>query len=88
MPVAILGTRYSSSYRMPDAGYAIPLGVLVGATAVLLARSARRRNERSLGRLGGDTAIRWGRVLGAFGVWLALTALVSLGVYLFLKSRA
>jgi hypothetical protein len=88
MPVAILGTRYSNGYRLPDAGYAIPVGLLVGLGALLLARSARARNERSLGRLGGETAIRWGRALGTLGIWLALTALISVGVYVFLKSRA
>ncbi len=88
MPLAILGTRYSSGYRLPDAGYAIPVGVLGGLAAVLLARSARRRNERALGRLGRETAIRWGRTLGTLGICLALTALISVAVYLFLKSRA
>jgi hypothetical protein len=88
MPLAILGTRYSSGYRLPDAGYAIPAGVLIGIGSVLLARSARHRNDRSLGRLGGETAIRWGRALGTLGICLALTALISVGTYVFLRSRA
>jgi hypothetical protein len=88
MPIAILATRYSSGYRLPDAGYGIPIGVLVGFGAVLLARSARARNDRALGRRGGESAIRWGRALGTFGICVAITALISLGVYLFLKSRA
>jgi hypothetical protein len=88
MPLAILGTRYSSGYRLPDAGYAIPVGILIGVASLLLARSARARNERALGRLGGETAIRWCRVLGALGICLALTALISVGVYVFLKSRS
>ncbi len=81
MPLAILGTRYSSAYRLLDAGFAIPLGLALGVAAVLLARSARRRNERALGRLGGEAAIRFGRILGAVGICLALTALVSVSVY-------
>ena len=84
MPLAILGTRYSSTYRLLDAGFAIPLGIILGGGAVLLARSARSRNERALGRLGGETAIRWGRILGTLGICLALTALISVGVYEFL----
>jgi len=88
MPLAILGTRYSSGYRLPDAGYAIPLGILIGIGSLLLARSARARNERALGRLGGEAAVRWGRALGTLGICLAVTALISVGVYLFLKSRA
>jgi hypothetical protein len=85
MPLAILGTRYSSTYRLLDAGFAIPLGLLLGVAALALARSARFRNERALGRLGGETAIRWGRILGTLGICLALTALISVGVYEFLN---
>jgi len=85
MPLAILGTRYSSTYRLLDAGFAIPLGVILGIGALLLARSARFRNDRALGRLGGETAIRWGRILATLGICLALTALISVGVYEFLS---
>lgn len=85
MPLAILGTRYSSAYRLLDAGFAIPLGVALGVAALALARSARRRNERALGRLGGETAARWGRVLGTAGICLAGTALISVSVYWLLE---
>ena len=85
MPLAIVGTRYSSTYRLLDAGFAIPLGLVVGIAALALARSARRRNERALGRLGGETAVRWGRILATAGICLALTALISVGVYQFLQ---
>jgi hypothetical protein len=88
MPLAILATRYSGGYTLSEAGYAIPLGVATGVGAVLLARSARMRNERALGRLGGETAMRAGRILGAAGICVALTALISVVVYLFLRSRA
>jgi len=88
MPLAILATRYSSGYTLSEAGFAIPLGVATGAGALLLARSARLRNERALGRLGGETTIRLGRILGAAGICIALTALISVVVYLYLRSRA
>jgi hypothetical protein len=85
MPLAILGTRYSSTYRLLDAGFAVPVGLVIGVGALGLARSARRRNERALGRLGGERAIRWGRVLATIGICLALTALISVAVYQFLQ---
>jgi hypothetical protein len=85
MPLAILGTRYSASYRLLDAGYAIPLGLLLGAAALVVARSARRRNERALGRLGGETAVRWGKTLAMIGICFALTATISVAVYAFLQ---
>jgi hypothetical protein len=85
MPLAILGTRYSATYRLLDAGFAIPLGLVLGIASLALARSARRRNERTLGRLGGEGAIRGGRILGTTGICLALTALISVAVYQFLQ---
>ena len=85
MPVAIVGTRYSGAYRLLDAGYAIPLGLLLGVGALVLARSARHRNERALGRLGGGATIRWARVVATTGICFAVTCLISVGVYAFLQ---
>ena len=85
MPLAILGTRYSSSYRLLDAGFAIPLGLLIGIVALALAHSARRKNERALGRLGGGAATRWGKIFATIGICFALTALISVAVYQFLQ---
>jgi hypothetical protein len=88
MPLAIVGTRFAHTYRLLDAGYAIPLGLVLGVAALLVAREARRRDERSLGRLGGRRAVRAGRILGTLGLCLALTALISLGVYELLQYLA
>jgi len=88
MPAAIAGTRYAGAYRLLDAGYAIPLGVLLGVGALLLARSAAGRDERALGRLGGRRAIRLGRVLGTIGICFASTALISVAVYALLQYLA
>ena len=81
MPLALVGTRYARTYRLLDAGYAIPLGLVLGVAALVVARAARRRNDQSLGRLGGIGAARFGRVVGTIGICLALTAALSLGVY-------
>ena len=88
MPAAIAGTRYAGAYRLLDAGYAIPLGLLLGAGALLLARSAARRDERALGRLGGRRSVRVGRLLGAIGICFASTALISVAVYALLQYLA
>jgi hypothetical protein len=85
MPLAIVGTRYSSAYRLLDAGYAIPLGLLLGAGGLWLASSANRRNERALGRLGGERTIRWARMAATTGICFAVTCLISVGVYAFLQ---
>ncbi len=85
MPLAIAETRYSASYRLLDAGYAIPLGLLLGVGALMLARSAKRRDERALGRIGGQAAIRCGRIVATTGICFALTSLISVCVYAFLQ---
>ena len=81
MPVAILASRYSESYELLHAGFAIPVAVLLGGLAIGLARGALRHDDMRLGRAGGRRAARLGRALGVLGVALAATALVALAVY-------
>ena len=88
LPIAIAGTRYARSYRLLDAGYAIPLGLGLGIAALAAARAARRRDQQSLGRLGGMRVARFGRRVGALGICLALTGLLSVGVYQLLEYLA
>ena len=88
MPIALVGTRYAGTYRLLDAGYAIPFGLGLGIAALVAARAASRRTEQSLGRLGGTRAARFGRIVGTLGICLALPALLSLGVYELLQYLA
>jgi hypothetical protein len=88
MPLAIVGTRYGHSYTLLTAGYAIPFGLGFGIAALVAARDARRRDEQSLGRLGGMRTARYGRIIGTLGICLAVTALLSLGVYELLQYLA
>ena len=81
MPVAILATRYSGSYELLHAGFAIPLAVLLGAVAIGLARSALHLDDMRLGRAGGRRLARLGRALGVLGISLAATCAVALAVY-------
>lgn len=86
MPAAIFATRYSASYELLQAGFAIPLGLACGVVAIVLARRARVRTELTLGRAGGRGAARLGGLLGLLGVCLGSAAIVSLVVYGLLKS--
>ena len=81
MPVAILATRYSESYDLLHAGWAIPVGVVFGIVALRLAQGAIRHDELRLERAGGRGAARVGRALGVLGLALSATCLVALGVY-------
>jgi hypothetical protein len=81
LPVAIYATRFSGSYDLLHAGFAIPVAAVLGFAALALSRSARRRTSVSLAGGSGHGAATAGRVLGILGLCLAASALVALGVY-------
>ncbi len=80
LPLAIYLTRFSERYDLLHAGFAIPLGAVLGLVALALARRAQLRSALTLeGRRPGAAAI--GRVLGVVGLCAAAAAVVALGVY-------
>lgn len=81
MPLAIAATRWSATYELLHAAFAIPVAAGLGALAVALSRRARSRIQRTLGRAGGERAARWGRTLGIAGFLAAGTAAMAVGVY-------
>jgi len=81
MPLAIVGTRYSSSYELLQAGFAIPIAAALGIAAVVLARNARRYEQATLGRAGGAKRGRAGRLLGILGICMAASATIAVAVY-------
>lgn len=81
LPVAIGATRYSGSYDLLHAGFAIPIAAAFGIAAVVLARRARALDRATLGRAGGQKAARVGRILGILGLCVAGSATISLAVY-------
>jgi hypothetical protein len=80
VPAAIAATHYRDIELLQAGWTAIP-AFLLGLIAILLARAARRRTERTIGRVGGRRVTRIGRFLGALGIYLALAAALSVGVY-------
>jgi ABC-type Fe3+ transport system permease subunit len=85
LPVAIYLTRFSDSYDLLHAGFAIPLGVVLGLLALSLSRRFRRRSALRLGRGTRDWPARVGRVLGILGIGLAAAGLVAVAVYWLLE---
>jgi len=81
LPVAIYLTRFSASYELLDAGFAIPVTAALAVLALVLARRSRRGNVLGLTRGKRDRVALAGRILGIVGLCSALAALVSLGVY-------
>jgi hypothetical protein len=80
VPAAVAYTHYANR-ELLKAEYAVPVAFLLGIVALSLAKRARRRSERTIGRVGGTRAGRWGRILGGFGVYVAFTAALAVGVY-------
>jgi hypothetical protein len=81
IPVAVYLTRFSDSYDLLHAGFAIPLAAGLGVSALLLSRRAYRLTALSLDRGTRSGIATAGRVLGVVGLCLAASALVALGVY-------
>ena len=81
LPVAIYATRFSDSYDLLHAAFAIPVGAALGFLALHLARRARRLGALALGRPSGERAARVGRALALLGLGLAAAGLVSVAVY-------
>jgi hypothetical protein len=81
LPVAIVATRYSDSYDLLHAGFAIPVAAALGIAAIVLAGRARALDRATLGRAGGRRSAGIGRVLGIVGLCLAASATIALAVY-------
>jgi hypothetical protein len=80
-PIGFVAARKLDEVTLVQATVATCGSGVLGLGAVLLARRARRNIERTLGRLGGEGAIRVGRLLGILAFCLGLTAGIALGVY-------
>ena len=81
LPLAVGATRWSGSYDLLHAGFAVPIALALGIAAVALARRARRLAAISLGGGASPGRARAGWWLGVAGISLASSATISLAVY-------
>ena len=87
IPFVVYVTRFTS-LRLLEAGYAIPVAVVLGLAAVAFARKARREMALGLGKRGErEGTARAGRLLGMAGMCVAAASLVSLIVYELLQYK-
>lgn len=80
-PVAFVAANELQRVSLVQATGATCASVVLGGTAILLARRARRQIERTIGRIGGEATARVGRLLGAISLFVGLTAALALGFY-------
>ena len=88
LPVAIGISQLLEEVELLDAAAAIPLGAALGIAALVLARGARRQIERTIGRVGGRTPARFGRLLGVLGLCLAVSGAIAVASYYALSQWA
>ena len=81
IPIGILITNYRNDLRLLHAGFAVPLAAAFGFVAIQVARRARRRLERTIGRARGEVSARLGRILGWLGLYFALIGAIALAFY-------
>lgn len=84
LPATVAVAEGTDLLELPQASAAIPVAGLGGLAAVVLARGARERVRRTLGRVGGERSARVGRALGILGFCLALAALIAIAYYQYL----
>ena len=88
LPAAIVAAEAFDVVTLLQASVAIAPAFVLSLAAVYLGRRARRSIERSLGRIRGDKFGRTGRLLGYLGLYLAVTASISVATYYVLRSIA
>lgn len=81
LPLAVYATRFFGAYELMDAGWAIPVAIVLGIVALALARRSRIQSAVSLASSHGRGVAGVGRFLGILGLCIAAAALVALGVY-------
>jgi hypothetical protein len=86
LPGAIVATRWSEAYELIDSAAAIPAAILLGIVAIVLARRARARGQRSLTGARPSRTARVGRFLGVTGLLVGITGAMAIGVFLILSA--
>jgi hypothetical protein len=85
LPAAIAATELLERFDLLDAAAAIPVAFVLAVAALVLARSARRRFERTLGRVGGRRTAFVGKGLGLLALGLAFSGAIAVGFYAVLE---
>ena len=81
LPAALALAEMSEPVELLHAAAAIPVAAVLGGAALVLGTRARREVQLTLGRVGGDRLARFGRALGALGLYLAVTAALAIAFF-------
>jgi hypothetical protein len=81
IPVGVVLSGRLAGVTLIDVAWAIPVAAGAGVSALLFARGATGRIQRTLERAGGAGRARVGRILGIAGICMALSGAIAVGFY-------
>ena len=81
VPAGVVLSGQLAGMTLVDAAWSIPVAAAGGVAALLFARGARGRIQRTLERAGGRGRARLGRILGIAGICIALSGAIAVGFY-------
>jgi hypothetical protein len=88
IPAAVVAAEFYDVVTLLESAVSIPPAFVLSCVAVYLGRRGRRQVERTLGRTRGKTVAAIGRILGYAGLYLAVTAGISVATYYVLREFA
>jgi hypothetical protein len=88
LPAAIVAAERFDVVTLLESSVAIVPAFVLGLTAVLLGRRAKRAIDRTLGRVRGYKFALVGRFLGYLALYMAVTASISVATYYVLRRIA
>jgi hypothetical protein len=88
LPAAILYAEKGDRITLLESSVSIIPVFAFAIGAVYLARRARRAIDRTLGRMKGSRLAQIGRILGYVGLYMAVTASISVATYYVLRQIA
>jgi hypothetical protein len=81
VPAGVVLARYSNTVTLLNSSVSVVVAVLLGWSAIVLARRAREHVQITLERAGGEGTARIGRALGILGLLVGATAALAVGFY-------
>jgi hypothetical protein len=81
VPAGIALARETRLVTLVNSSGSVAVALLLGFSAIVLARRGREHVQITLGQARGEGAARVGRALGVLGVVIGATAALALGFY-------
>jgi hypothetical protein len=81
IPAGVVVSYYSVTVTLVESSSSAGLAFIFGLYAIVLSRRGREAFARTIGRAGGQRAARVGKLLGALGLCMGLTAGLAVGFY-------